>query len=171
MKKLMTKILIITLTLALLLPFAVSCTVNETGTNNDTAGTNPPSDSKAGASVALDLTEEWEAINGENTLVQGCLVVNTAWAAAHPNELAKFLADYSASVEYVKSGSDEAISSIVNAGVLPKAAIAKKALPNCNICCITGDEMKNDVKAMLNVLFEANKQSVGGKLPDDEFYY
>ena len=99
MKKLMTKILIITLTLALLLPFAVSCTVNKTGTNNNTAGTNPPSDSKTGASVALDLTEEWEAINGENTLVQGCLVVNTAWAAAHPNELAKFLADYSASVE------------------------------------------------------------------------
>lgn len=171
MKKLMTKILIITLTLALLLPFAVSCTVNETGTNNDTAGTNPPSDSKAGASVALDLTEEWEAINGENTLVQGCLVVNTAWAAAHPNELAKFLADYSASVEYVKSGSDEAINSIVNAGVLPKAAIAKKALPNCNICYIAGADMKPVMSTFTQKIYDYDATSIGGTLPTDSFYY
>ena len=30
--------------------------------------------------------------------------------------------------------------------------------------------MKNAVSEMLNVLFEANKTSVGGKLPDDGFY-
>ena len=171
MKKLMTKILILTLTLALLLPFAVSCTVNVTDGNvNDTAGTNAPAE-KLGASVALDLTAEWEAINGENTLVQGCLVVNTAWAAAHPNELAKFLADYSASVDYIKSGSDEAINSIVNAGVLPKAAIAKKALPNCNICYIAGADMKPVMSTFSQKIFDYDKTSIGGALPTDSFYY
>ena len=57
------------------------------------------------------------------------------------------------------------------AGIVPKAAVAKKALPNCNIVLVTGAEMKASVSAMLNVLYTAAPKSVGGKLPDDNFYY
>ena len=82
--------------------------------------------------VAIDMTEEWEKINGENTLVQGCLVVNTAFAEAHPAEIAQFLKDYKASVEYITAASDDAINMIVDAKILPAAPMAKKALPRCN---------------------------------------
>lgn len=123
------------------------------------------------AKVALDLTEEWEAINGKNTLVQGCLVVNTKFASDHPQEIAKFLADYKDSVEYVSAGTDESINTIVNAGVLPKAAIAKKALPNCNICYIAGADMKPVMNTFAQKIFEYDPSSVGGKLPADNFYY
>lgn len=122
-------------------------------------------------SVALDLTEEWEKINGENTLVQGCLVVNTAFAEAHPVEVAKFLADYKASVEYIAKGSDEAINMIVNAGILPKVGVAKKALPNCNICFIAGNDMKSVMNTFCEKIFAYDKTSIGGALPTDEFYY
>ena len=33
------------------------------------------------------------------------------------------------------------------------------------------DEMKSALSAYLNVLYTQNAQSVGGKLPDDAFYY
>ena len=121
--------------------------------------------------VALDLTEEWEELNGENTLVQGCLVVNTEFAAAHPNEIAKFLEDYKSSVEFISEGSDEAIDMIVDAGILPKAAMAKKALPNCNICYIAGEDMKDVMNTFCEKIFDYDKTSIGGALPTDEFYY
>ena len=121
--------------------------------------------------VALDLTSEWEKLNGENTLVQGCLVVNTEFAKEHPKEVAKFLEDYKASVEYIKEGSDEAIEMIVNATILPKAAIAKKALPKCNICYIAGKDMKTVMNTFCEKIFAYDKASIGGATPTDDFYY
>ena len=121
--------------------------------------------------VALDLTAEWEEINGENTLVQGCLVVNTAFAEEHPEEIAKFLEDYKTSVDFISEGSEDAINMIVDAGILPKAAMAKKALPNCNICCIAGEDMKDVMNTFCEKIFDYDKTSIGGKLPTDEFYY
>ena len=119
---------------------------------------------------ALDFSEEWEKISGENTLVQGCLVVNTAFAKEHPAELKKFLEDYTASVNYIKSGSDEAIQMIVDAGILPKAPIAKKALPNCNICSITGADMEPLMSVFYANLHAYDAASIGA-VPDKNFYY
>lgn len=121
-------------------------------------------------SVALNLTEEWEKLNGANTLVQGCLVVNTAFAEAHPREIKQFLADYESSVNYIKERSDEAIEMIVNAGILPKAAIAKKALPKCNLCFIAGEEMKPFMSTFCQKMHEINAKAVVS-VPDDAFYY
>ncbi len=120
--------------------------------------------------IALDLTKEWDKVS-DFKLVQGCIIVRNEFADKYPTALAKFLEEYKASVDYVNNNIDEASALIEKAGIVPKAAIAKKAIPNCNICLVTGYEMKTSVSQMLNVLFEANKASVGGKLPDDEFYY
>lgn len=125
---------------------------------------------KQDITVALDLTKEWEAVNGTNTLVQGCLVVNTAFAKAHPAEIKKFLEDYKASVEFIKAGSDEAINMIVDAGILPKAAIAKKALPKCNLCYFAGEEMKLVMNPFCEAIFAQNPASIA-KMPDASFYY
>lgn len=118
----------------------------------------------------MNFTDEWEKVYGENTLAQGCLVVNTEFAKAHPEEVAKFLEDYKASVEFVMEGSDDAINTIVEAGILPKAPIAKKALPNCNICFIDGDDMKAAMSVFYEKLYESNNSSIGA-IPDDGFYY
>lgn len=125
---------------------------------------------KSDLKVALNLTEEWEKLNGENTLVQGCLVVNTAFAEEHPEEVAQFLADYEASVSFIREGSEDAINMIVNAGILPKAAIAKKALPKCNICYIAGADMEPLMKVFYEKLFALNPASIGA-VPDSDFYY
>lgn len=120
--------------------------------------------------VAMNFTEKWEAVYGENTMAQGCLVVNTKFAEEHPAEVKKFLEDYKASVEYIKEGSDDAINMIVDAGILPKAAIAKKALPNCNICFIAGKDMKNAISVFYEKLHASNNKSIAA-IPDDGFYY
>lgn len=125
---------------------------------------------KKDLTVAIDLTAEWEKLYGKNTLVQGCLVVNTAFAEEHPEEIKQFLKDYFKSVTFIAEGSDDAINMIVDAGILPKAAVAKKALPKCNICCITDEEMKTSISVFYEKLYAADKTSIGA-LPDDGFYY
>jgi NitT/TauT family transport system substrate-binding protein len=124
----------------------------------------------ADVKVAMNFTEKWEAVYGKNTLAQGCLVVNTAFAKEHPNEISKFLDDYKASVEFISAGSDDAINAIVEAGILPKAPIAKKALPNCNICFIEGKAMKDAVSVFYQKLYDSNNKSIAA-VPDDNFYY
>ncbi len=120
--------------------------------------------------IALDLTKEWDKVS-EDKLVQGCIIVRKEFADKYPTALAKFLEEYKSSVDFVNNNIDEASALIEKAGIIPKATVAKKAIPNCNICLITGEEMKSSVSQMLKVFFEANAASVGGKLPDDEFYY
>lgn len=124
----------------------------------------------ADVKVAMNFTTEWEKVYGENTLAQGCLVVNTAFAKAHPAEVSKFLDDYKASVEYIAAGSDEAINAIVEAGILPKAPVAKKALPNCNICFIEGADMKAAISVFYEKLHASNPKSIAA-IPDDAFYF
>ncbi len=55
-------------------------------------------------------------------------------------------------------------------GIFPKAKVAEKAIPKCNMVYMDGDMMKDSVSEFLNVLFTANPKSVGGKMPADEFY-
>ena len=81
-----------------------------------------------------------------------------------------FLKDYAASAQYVNEHVDEAAQLIEKYNIV-KAAVAKKALPQCNIVFETGDEMKTDLETYFNVLYAADPTSVGGQLPADDFYY
>ena len=66
---------------------------------------------------------------------------------------------------------DVALCPCGRGGIFLSAALAQKALPECNIVFIEGDEMKEKLSGYLSVLFEQNPQSVGGALPDDAFYF
>lgn len=123
-----------------------------------------------GARIALDLTAEWEKIS-DASLVQGCLVVRKAFADEHPEVLKSFLEEYAASASFAVSSPAEAGALVEKYGIMASAALAEKAIPNCNIVCITGDEMKDMMSEMLGVLFDADPKSVGGALPDDSMYY
>ncbi len=168
MKKTLVKFIALAMATLMLIPLAVACKKQQPEEQSDSTTTG---ESTPTLGVALDLTDEWEKINGANTLVQGCLVINKAFADAHPAEVKKFLADYKASVDFIKAGSDDAINTIVNAGILPKAAIAKKALPNCNITYIAGNDMKTPMNTFCQKIFDYDAKSIGGKMPTDNFYY
>ena len=121
--------------------------------------------------TALDLTDEWEKAYGEGSLAQGCIVVRTEWAEAHPKELEEFLKDYKASVEYTVANAKEASEIIVSTGVFAgKAPVAEKALPNCNIVYMDGEAMATALDTFFAKLAEINPAAVGGKTPDSGIY-
>ena len=120
--------------------------------------------------VVLDLTKEWNKVC-DTQLITGVTVVRTEYAKQNPNVIAAFLTDYQKSVKAANEDIDGTAALCEEVGVVAKAAIAKKALPKCNIVYRNGQEMKKDISAYLQVLYDASPAAVGGKLPDDNFYY
>lgn len=119
--------------------------------------------------IALDITKEWAKL-GEGELVQGCIVVSNAFKKEHPEEYQRFLEEYASSAEFVVTDPESASVLIEKYEIVAKAALAKKAIPNCNICFVDGEDGIAYMRNILNVLYEANPKSIGGKIPDDAFY-
>lgn len=120
--------------------------------------------------TALDLTAEWDSLDNGSALITGVVVTTKTFAQEHPAAVATFLDDYAASVEQVNADPAAAAVKIGEMGIVD-AAVAEKALPACNIVCITGSEMKEKLSGYLQVLCDASADSVGGAMPGDDFYY
>lgn len=124
-------------------------------------------------SVVMDLTKEWAAIQGEggSQLVTGVTVVRNDFLNENQAAVDKFLEEYKASAAYANENVEEAAELVVSAGIMEKAAVAAKAMPNCNITYIDGTDMKTALSGYLEVLYNQDASSVGGALPADDFYY
>lgn len=124
--------------------------------------------------VALDLTQEWDALQADSetpsALITGVAVVRTEFAQEHPEEVTAFMSHYENSVAFVNENTAEA-AELVGSYEIVTAEVAEKALPACNIVCISGDEMKSKLSGYLSVLYDQNPKAVGGTLPGDDFYY
>lgn len=120
----------------------------------------------------LNVGEVW---GSENPIVQGCLVVRKNFADEHSGRIDAFLADYNASVEYMTNpdnldGAAKTVASISDFGLAE--GVVKTALPNCNIVCITGADMKTKLDEYYKTIYNINKNALGNKgVPDDAFYY
>lgn len=123
------------------------------------------------ARIALSLDEEWVKAQLPGRTVTGVLVVSREFAENNSQLVNDFLSDYNESVSWANENVDEAAELIAAAGIVAKAPVAAKALPYCSLVFISGADMKADVSAYLDVLYQQNPKSVGGALPDDSFYY
>lgn len=120
--------------------------------------------------IALDVTAEWEKLAGsESTVVTGVIAVNADYYNNNKASVEKFMEEYKASVEYVVGNVDDAASLVEKFDIF-KAAVAKKAIPYCNITYVTGNTMKTKVENYLKVLYDENPAAVGGAMPDNGFY-
>lgn len=120
--------------------------------------------------IVLDMTEEWNKVSKDSSLVTGVVIVRNEVIEKNEEAFKEFLKDYAQSTEYVNANVSDA-AALVEKHDIFKAAVAEKAIPYCNIKFMEGNDMKTNIYSYLEVLHKANPQSVGGKLPDDNFYY
>ena len=124
------------------------------------------------AKTLFDMTEEWDKIaGGDSTLMMGCVIVRNEFLQANPGAVELFLQEYAASIEKAQSDVEGTAALCEQYGLIPKAALAQKAIPSCGLTFVTGAEMKTGLSGYLQVMFDANPKSVGGTLPGDNFYY
>ena len=124
----------------------------------------------AGLRRALSINDEWSKVSNTQ-LMMGCVIALDSYVTANPEAVAKFLEEYEKSIKFATENVDEAATHCATYKITASEAIAKKAIPTCNLCYVTGSDMKTNVNGYLNVLFTANAESIGGAMPKDDFYY
>ncbi len=120
--------------------------------------------------IALSLTDEWAKALPDSALVTGVVLIRGDFIQNNPESVSSFLNEYRQSVAYTNENPTEASVLIEKAGIA-KAPIAQKAIPLCNIVCIEGAEMARKVSGYLSALYQQDAASVGGSLPNEDFYY
>lgn len=120
----------------------------------------------------FNMTDEWDRVSGgDSTLMMGCVIVRNEFLQENPGAVALFLQEYAASIEKAQSDVEGTAALCEQYGLIPKAALAQKAIPSCGLTFVTGAEMKSALSGYLQVMFDANPKSVGGAMPGDDFYY
>ena len=127
--------------------------------------------STEGAVEVLDMNEEWNKVSTDGAcLVTGVTVVRNDFLGDNPDAVKEFLEAHRASAEAAMNETERIAPLAVEEGIIPKEPIALKAIPKCNIVCLTGTEMKNALSGYLSVLYDLDPTAVGGSLPGDDFY-
>lgn len=123
--------------------------------------------------VVLDMNEQWNLVQGEggSSMVTGVTVVRNDFLQEHPEAVAAFMTEHATSVQAIQEDPDKGAELVVAAGIIAKEPIARKAIPQCNITCIDGENMRQALSGYLQVLYDLAPQAVGGALPKESFYY
>ena len=123
--------------------------------------------------VVLDMNEQWNLVQGEggSSMVTGVTVVRNDFLQEHPEAVAAFMTEHAASVQAIQEDPDKGAELVVAAGIIAKEPIARKAIPQCNITCLDGENMRQALSGYLQVLYDLDPQAVGGALPEESFYY
>ncbi len=121
--------------------------------------------------IAFTLDDEWSKVQDTSRIVTGVTVVSNSFLKEHKAAVDAFIKAHKESADKANSDLDTTAALVVEQGIIAKEPLAKKAIPNCSIVCITGKEMKDYLQGYLQILFDQEPKSVGGSLPDDSFYY
>lgn len=119
---------------------------------------------------AVDLNDAWAQSGAAGILTMGCLIARAEWVEANPEAVETLLSEYAASIDYVINHVEEAAAMMETHGIVPKAAVAKAAIPQAGLTYVAGDDLK-DISSYYEVLYAADPTSIGGSIPDDNFYY
>ena len=123
--------------------------------------------------VAIDVTEAWDGLNMDTGAqsVTTVTVVRTAFLEEHEQAVIEYLEMAKQSTDYCLAHLEEAAQWTEDYETFLNPEIALNAIPHCSLCTVTGAEMKEILSGFLQIIYDLNPDAVGGKMPDDDFYY
>lgn len=120
--------------------------------------------------IAFDLNQIWKDTY-DTELPMGTMIASRDMVENREADLQVFLKEYEEGVNFVNSNPGEAAVKIAAAGIVSDTATAEAAIPRCNIIFLGGTDAREAVSNFYDILFQMEPKSVGGKLPDEAFYY
>lgn len=122
--------------------------------------------------LALDVNALWRSVYGDDAaLPMGCVVARTGFIEKNPDAVEMFLTEYKQSVEFVNGNVDAAAELCAKYGLLDSAAVGKAAIARCSAVFISGNGMQSTAEPYFSILNKYSAKSIGGRLPDEAFYY
>lgn len=120
--------------------------------------------------VALSINDEWNAVADEN-LLMGCVIARTEFIEQNPKAVELFLDEYKDSIDAATADVEKTAGYCETYKIIASAAIAKQAIPRCELTFVTGADLKAKLVGFYEVFFAVKPQALGGKMPADGFYY
>lgn len=122
--------------------------------------------------TALDFQKEYLELTGEEEIYPlSVMVVRSDFAKENPQLLAAFLAEYEAAVKWTSNNAAAAGNLCEKHNLGLASGIVTKAIPLSNYTYIPAASARKALEKLLNLFLESDKASIGGKLPDQDFYY
>ena len=122
-------------------------------------------------SVRVDLSDAWSDIS-DLPIAMGCIIARADFVSENKALVDEFLEEYKNSINYMSNPDniDSAAKYVAEAKIMGAEPLAKKALTNLghSIAYVDGENMKKTLEYVYTVF---GNKVIGGKLPDDNFYY
>jgi len=120
----------------------------------------------------FDLNAEWNHVHKDTLpMAQTALLVEAAFGAKNKQWMKQFLTVYKESLNWVNEHPELAAPYIVEQRILPDEQVAEEAIPGCNMALKATDAIKNQLRAYFQLFYHENPAIIGGKMPDEQFYY
>ena len=122
--------------------------------------------------AALDFQEEYREITGSQSIYPlSVMVVRKEFAENNPELLEQFLEAYKKSYEWTLKNPQKAgeLSEKHKLGLA--AAVVTRAVPVSNYTFIPAAQAVSVSEELLKIFLQNDPSSIGGKLPEREFYY
>jgi ABC-type nitrate/sulfonate/bicarbonate transport systems, periplasmic components len=122
--------------------------------------------------IIMNLQDEWNKITDEKIpFAQSGLAVSGEFAQKYPDIVVKVLEEYQKSISWVNNNPGEASLLVEKHNIGIKTEIAEKAIPRCNQRYEDAQSVKEAVNTYLKLIYNFSPNDIGGKLPDENFYY
>ena len=123
------------------------------------------------AEIMIDIQKEWAAASGTgSSYPQASLFVRRNVAREHPDFLSSFLTRYQASLERIVADPVKAGEWAASFLPSPPAPIIARSIPGGNLDWVSAQDARSDVEGYLEVLMDYDPKTIGGSLPDEDFY-
>ena len=124
-----------------------------------------------GYKVISEFTEEWKSTQGEEYGMPGfCVAVNPEYLSGDESVISSFNKELSRAVEWVINNPTEA-GTLANTYLNANAELIANAIPDFGFEYKSATDSKKDVEEYFGVLLKLKPESIGNKIPDDDFFY
>ncbi|MBQ8992666.1 MAG: ABC transporter substrate-binding protein [Turicibacter sp.] len=121
--------------------------------------------------VVVDFQEQWGELYGVTSYPQASLFVHQDLIENHSEVIEPLLAQIETSVDFANQSPTEMAKEAIETGLEIPEPIIAASTPNSNLIFKTAEEAKDEIQLYLEKLYEFDPKTVGGALPDDNFYY
>ncbi len=121
--------------------------------------------------VVVDFQEQWGELYGVTSYPQASLFVHKDLIENHSEVIEPLLAQIETSVDFANQSPTEMAKEAIETGLEIPEPIIAASTPNSNLIFKMAEEAKEEIQLYLEKLYEFDPKTVGGALPNDDFYY
>lgn len=123
-----------------------------------------------GLKSVMDLTEEWSKVNSGVLYTQAGVTVNGDFLKNNKKFVKALYEKLSDNKHYCTENASEIKAAALGKGSALQIDFNADIIDKCNLTCIKAADEKQSVEKYLSVLESFDAKTIGGKLPDGDFY-